>query len=320
MAKLLKLLFALLALALLYVALRGMDWGAFVAALAAVHLGWAIACLVLELFALAARAHRWDLLLAYRTGPRFLVAFVGEAVGDIGNTFLPARAGEPMRAILVARQLKVETSFVVGTAATERVSDAVFVSLLAFLMSLLVPHTPVWLMGVATMFFLLGITVLAVLFFLPVCNRIVFPLLERLRPLQPLLHKLETALTGVWQGSQGLFQRPQRLALYVTLTVLFWCLDGVAVLCLARAFEAQVSLPEAMLFLAALGLSAAIPSTPGYIGVYQFVAVSVLTPLGLTRVQALAIVLVYQISTILLQLVSAALGWLLLLRVKATET
>jgi hypothetical protein len=46
--------------------------------------------------------------------------------------------------------------------------------------------------------------------------------------------------------------------------------------------------------LAALGLSSALPSTPGYVGVYQFVAVSVLTPFGFTQSQALVFILAYQ--------------------------
>ena len=42
--------------------------------------------------------------------------------------------------------------------------------------------------------------------------------------------------------------------------------------------------------LAALGLASAAPSTPGYVGIYQFVAVSVLAPFGFVREQALVFV------------------------------
>ncbi len=49
-----------------------------------------------------------------------------------------------------------------------------------------------------------------------------------------------------------------------------------------------------MLLLAGMGLGSALPSAPGYVGVYQFVAVEVLTPFGFTRDQALAFILVTQ--------------------------
>src|SRR5579871_4987506 len=103
MAAAIKALFIGLACALLYLALRGIDWVAFFSALTGMSLGWAIACLAFELIALLIRAHRWNMLLAHQAKPNLLVAFVGEAVGDVGNTFLPARAGEAMRTLLVAR-------------------------------------------------------------------------------------------------------------------------------------------------------------------------------------------------------------------------
>jgi uncharacterized membrane protein YbhN (UPF0104 family) len=54
------------------------------------------------------------------------------------------------------------------------------------------------------------------------------------------------------------------------------------------------SLPVAFLLLAALGLGSALPSTPGYVGIYQFVAVSVLTPFGHSRNDAIAYILLFQ--------------------------
>jgi hypothetical protein len=49
-----------------------------------------------------------------------------------------------------------------------------------------------------------------------------------------------------------------------------------------------------MLLITAMGLGSALPSTPGYVGIYQFVAVTVLVPFGFTRDAALAYILVAQ--------------------------
>jgi uncharacterized membrane protein YbhN (UPF0104 family) len=43
-----------------------------------------------------------------------------------------------------------------------------------------------------------------------------------------------------------------------------------------------------------LSLGSALPSTPGYVGIYQFVAVTVLTPFGFSRTDAIAYILVVQ--------------------------
>jgi glycosyltransferase 2 family protein len=53
-------------------------------------------------------------------------------------------------------------------------------------------------------------------------------------------------------------------------------------------------LPVAFLLVAGLGLGSALPSTPGYVGIYQFVAVSVLAPFGFSRPQAIGYILVAQ--------------------------
>jgi uncharacterized membrane protein YbhN (UPF0104 family) len=41
-------------------------------------------------------------------------------------------------------------------------------------------------------------------------------------------------------------------------------------------------------------VGSALPSTPGYVGIYQFVAVTVLTPFGFSRADAIAFIVVAQ--------------------------
>ena len=85
-----------------------------------------------------------------------------------------------------------------------------------------------------------------------------------------------------------------RLARFVLLTVLIWILDGFGVITGARALGLSISFPVALLLLAGLGLGSALPSTPGYIGIYQFAAKTVLMPFGISQDGALAYILVMQ--------------------------
>jgi hypothetical protein len=55
-----------------------------------------------------------------------------------------------------------------------------------------------------------------------------------------------------------------------------------------------VSPVQVFILLAALGIASALPSTPGFVGIYQFVAVTVLVPFGLSEAQAIAFILGYQ--------------------------
>jgi uncharacterized membrane protein YbhN (UPF0104 family) len=69
----------------------------------------------------------------------------------------------------------------------------------------------------------------------------------------------------------------------------------------------------ALLLLAGMGLGSALPSTPGYVGIYQFVTVSILTPFGVSHDDALAYSFV---SQALGYVVVLALGLPCLYRVK----
>jgi hypothetical protein len=70
--------------------------------------------------------------------------------------------------------------------------------------------------------------------------------------------------------------------------------DAFGVMAGARALGLEVSFRVALLLLTGLGLGSALPSTPGYVGIYQFVAVTVLVPFGIGRDEALAYILVAQ--------------------------
>jgi glycosyltransferase 2 family protein len=82
---------------------------------------------------------------------------------------------------------------------------------------------------------------------------------------------------------------------FVLLTVVIWMTDACGVILGARALGLTISFRVALLLLTGLGLGSALPSTPGYVGIYQFVAITVLTPFGILRDDALAYILVAQV-------------------------
>ena len=90
------------------------------------------------------------------------------------------------------------------------------------------------------------------------------------------------------------FHHPGRLTAFLALTALIWCGDAASTVIAASALGLGIAFPAAFLLLASLGLASALPSTPGYVGIFQFVAVTVLVPFGLTRSDAIAYILVAQ--------------------------
>jgi uncharacterized membrane protein YbhN (UPF0104 family) len=81
----------------------------------------------------------------------------------------------------------------------------------------------------------------------------------------------------------------------------------------------QMSLAIALLLIVGLGLGSALPSTPGYIGIFQFVAVTVLIPFHYTRAAAIAFILVAQAGGLVVTGVLGSIGLLQYRKMRRTE-
>jgi hypothetical protein len=77
----------------------------------------------------------------------------------------------------------------------------------------------------------------------------------------------------------------------------------------ARAIGLSFSVSVAALLIAGLGLGSALPSTPGYVGIYQYVSVSVLVPFGFSKSDALAYILLFQAMNYVVLLVFGLIGF-----------
>ncbi len=67
-----------------------------------------------------------------------------------------------------------------------------------------------------------------------------------------------------------------------------WVTWAVAALLVARSLHVELSLTEALFVTAALNLGSAVPSSPGYVGTYEWIGVASLGLLGIDNEPALA--------------------------------
>ena len=132
------------------------------------------------------------------------------------------------------------------------------------------------------------------------------PLLTRFSLSERLRARLASLIESFVGGLAGLrsWRRLRHFALY---TVLIWSLDGVMAVVLGKAFGMDLIWTEGVLLVAILGLASALPSAPGYIGVWQFAAVTVLVPLDFSQAQALVYVTALQMCNYLILLIFG--GW-----------
>jgi uncharacterized protein (TIRG00374 family) len=282
-----------LAAVLLYYSLRGIDWLRVWEIVRGARLSVIALAFVIMSFALLLRALRWRVLLSAQRGVPVRLAFWATAAGYLGNNVLPARAGEVVRTLIVSGRSGMSKAFVLTTAFSERVVDAIVLITISAVVLLTLPRQPGWLASAARPFAVLGLAGAAAIALLPAFESFWFRFLAWLPVPDRFRHHAEHALRHILQGIRSFHSR-SRLARFLLLTAVIWSCDGITAVVIARAIGLSLSLPVAFLLVAGLGLGSALPSTPGYVGIYQFVAVSVLTPFGLSRTGAIAYILLFQ--------------------------
>jgi len=284
---------AVLAAILLYYSLRGIEWsqvGRIVASAAPGRLALAAGIATLTLFL---RACRWRILLNAEGAIRVSTTFWATAAGYFGNNFLPARAGELVRTFMISSHSALDNTYVLATALSERVADAVALVVIGAVVLLILPAQHGWVARAARPFAVLGLLGATGIAVLPLLGSVARAAIER-APLRPQLRlKLITVME---QGLRGMraFHDTRRLSGFLALTVLIWCLDALGTVIVGASLGLRIPISVAFLLIAGLGLGSALPSTPGFVGIYQFVAVTTLTPFGFSRTDAIAYILVAQ--------------------------
>jgi hypothetical protein len=279
---------------LLYFALRGTDLHQLLQTIAGARPGLVGVSCALTTVTLALRAARWRLLLNAEGRVPYATTFWASAAGYFGNNFLPARAGELVRTFLITSASGLDAAYVLATALSERVIDAVVLVLIASVVLTMFPAQSGWLVGAARSFGILALAGAIVLIVVPFTTALTQHAIglapRRLRPLA------ERAFDSASRGLRALHDA-RRLSAFLAFTAVIWTLDAFAVIAVGSALGLRVTLPIGLLLLSAMGLASALPSTPGYVGVFQFVAVMVLTPFGFTRADAIGLVVVLQVAS-----------------------
>jgi uncharacterized protein (TIRG00374 family) len=198
-----------------------------------------------------------------------------------------------VRSFLISRRSALSTTYVLTTALSERLMDVIALVLWSSLVLLGMDPKPRWMEDLSrTMAIVAGLGAVAILV-LPHTGEWLEKLIEKVplptAPRERLIRLTHQVLLGL-----RAFHDWKRLAGFVALTIVIWLSDAAGTMAGAHALGLEIRFPVALLLLTALGLGSALPSTPGYVGIYQFVAVNVLAPFGMSKDNAMAYILVAQ--------------------------
>lgn len=268
----------------LWLAVRGTDVGEVRSALGDAH----PLPLVLAEIAFAAmygtQAERWRRIAAAQVPWR---SFAGMVLGAVAcNNVLPARIGDLLRARWLGRAADVAAGRALATVVLDRASD-ILVLFVFLLVSLPEVVGAGWSRRLAVSALVVVVLVAAVLVFARVYAR------RRHRDRLASRSLPRRVLRDVVDGlAQPMGRR--RLVLAVGLSVLAWSAFALAAVLVARSVGVRLGVLDALFATAVLNLGVAIPSSPGFVGTYQWLGVASLGALGVGRSPALAFAILLQ--------------------------
>jgi len=293
-----------------WLALRGVDLRETANVLRRVNvpiLGAAVASYVLSA---AAKAIRWQLLLAARKAPSFGRAFSVMSIGVMVNAFLPARLGEFTRAYLMGESEADSKVYVLGTVAVEKVADLLFL-LLALIVLLSQMNLPEWLIGPARGTALL-IAILVPCFVLLAWQRDFFLwMVERASRFVPLAWREGLVRqTRYGLASLDVVRRPRLLVGLFGWSLIVWILSALTNYLVLLALELALPFWASLLLLVVLQVGMAVPSSPGRIGVFQYLAILALSIFAVNKDIALGYsIILYLVVYVPTMLIGAYYLW-----------
>lgn len=282
--------------------------GAITARLAETRWSFLAVSVALNIFSLWCRAKRWGYLFPPGARPRRL--FNAVMIGYMGNNVLPLRAGEVLRAYVVARRGEGFWT-TVTTMVVERVLDGLAVGLMLAAVFFLVP-VPRELEWAALLFLSADLALIAVLGAFALAPRWVRGVARRLTGRSPALAaRIERLLDTLDTGLAGI-RAPSHFPSTVLWSSLIWVsLIGTTWACLLAA-HLDLGVVAALTTLAFLGLGVSLPSSPGFVGVIQAAAWAALRLFDVPLNEALSFSILLHVS----QLVPVTVWGLILLLVE----
>ncbi len=271
---------SLVGLALALTALSRIGFGRVLASLVASSPGLIAAGLGLMCLSMVVRGLAWYAIL--RAAPtwrsvRRRDALQGTFIGVLMSATLPARLGEPSRALIVARRLgrpRETLPVVLGTMVSQTLLNLLALALLAAAMLSGVPllhgHD-----GALVAAALVPVAALMLVLLTPVL--LPRSATSRYARLHSLVLGLRRSLLRMREGLR-IFRQPRRAAVATTVQLSAWALQCAScwLLLMALGLDHRVGIAGAAGVLFAVNVTAVVPATPANVGIFQAACVAVL--------------------------------------------
>jgi uncharacterized protein (TIRG00374 family) len=287
----------------LYLVLHQIDTRALTQAVVHAHYGWLIPAFIVYILGYLIRAVRWKFLLnTIKPLPwaRLLPPLI---LGFTVNNILPARAGEFVGAYVVGKREGVSKTAAFATVVMQRVFDGLVMVLFAVIVlycfkiplhlaggeTKFVDMVNIVIKATATFFVLLFIVLFMMITWKEQFTRVFKKIIQWMPAV--LAPKVEKLSNSFLEGLAVMRNRRDSMLAFA-FSILAWTGESAAYYFVMRAFGLDFPVYVAIMLMAVINLGIMVPSSPGYIGPFEFFGVGTLLLFGIPKSESLPCILV----------------------------
>ena len=290
----------------LYYAFRQINFWELWVSLKNVNFVLITIAIVILLLSNVIRAWRWQILVKPIKDVSFEPAFSSIMIGYFGNSVLPFRMGEFLRAYVVADKTSLTASTAFGTIVIERILDFIGLSAVILLIMTVYPLKTIGgsiIIGVIV----LSLTAFIFIFLFSGFKSTLLVKIEKLSLLRfGLLRKILLFIKNILDGATTI-RATNKLGIILLYTLIIWIMYYCSTYLATIATGIELEWFGFGVLLISTTLAISIPAAPGYVGTYHAAAVYILTNLfnvGRLDAQAAAIIL-HAVGTIPIVIIGA---------------
>jgi len=280
----------------LYLALRKVDVEEIKRVLRLADYYWLFPAVISYAIAVLMRGIRWRFLLLPIKKCKIIGLVSAVLIGFMANSLLPLRVGELIRAYVNGKKENISKSSSFATIVVERVFDglALIVILLVALIfigggSHTQHHLPQWLKRMTYAAWMLFIGTLILLYLTMHSRELTGKVIKKLFGfLKESILKRILSLTDSFIEGLSVLRRRREILAVSSLSILVWIFEGTTFYLGAKALNIFISYPQAYLTMVVIALGLTIPSSPSFIGVYEYFCITALSLFAIDKSHALS--------------------------------
>lgn len=274
----------------LWLAFRKIEWSDFFQIAKHANIWLILLAIIIFVVSYFLRTLRWQVLIGSQNRIKLLPAFDSLVSGYAINNVLPLRAGEVFRLFITKLKTGIPKSTVLGTLIIERVWDALALLFLAVISLLLTQpkNVPTNVINLSAIIF--GILTLLIIILI-IFDRSIVSLLQRVKISDQIIEKI-TQLVGSFKNLQNLLV----LFLSILFSILVWTTEAITYFIVAKSLAMDISFMQTLLVMVILNFGILIPSSPGYVGTFEYFTILGISIFGINRTDAASFAIILHIA------------------------